>query len=89
MNVSVEISLYPLSDDWLVEIETFLERLHAHEDLTVLTNTMSTRVFGPYDRVFDVLRDEMRASHERCPHGVFVTKIAGGDLCPREGGAYP
>ena len=88
MYVSVEISLYPLTTEFLPEIEGFLERLDAHRDLTVLTNTMSTRVVGPYDRVFDVLRDEMRRTHERCPHAAFVTKILGGDLRPGDG-PYP
>jgi uncharacterized protein YqgV (UPF0045/DUF77 family) len=85
MDVSVELSLYPLTEGFVDEIEDFLERLRGHDDLTVLTTTMSTRVVGPYDRVFEVLRDEMRRTHERRTHAVFVAKFVGGDLRPGDG----
>lgn len=88
MFVSVEISLYPLRDAYVPAIEAFLERLRARPDLTVLTNTMSTRVIGDYDAVFDTLHAEMRRTHEEVPHAVFVTKIVGGDLRPGDG-RYP
>jgi len=88
MNVSVEVSLYPLREGFIPVIESFLERLNAREDLTVLTSTMSTRVFGEYDRVFDVLHREMKRIHEEVPHAIFVAKIIGGDLRPREDGRY-
>lgn len=85
MDASVEISLYPLTGDYVREVEAFLDLLRAHDDLTVLTTTMSTRVFGPYDRVFEVLRDAMRRTHERLPHAAFVIKVLGGDLRPGDG----
>ena len=88
MFVSVEISLYPLRDEFVPTIEAFLERLRARRDLTVLTNTMSTRVIGDYDAVFGALHAEMRRTHEDVPHAVFVTKIVGGDLRPGDG-RYP
>ncbi len=49
---------------------------------------MSTRVFGEYDRVFEVLHREIKRVHQTTPHAVFVTKIVGGDLRPDEGGRY-
>jgi uncharacterized protein YqgV (UPF0045/DUF77 family) len=88
MFVSVEISLYPLADEFVPTIKAFLDRLGRRSELTVLTNTMSTRVFGDYDRVFEALGEEMRRVHEHVPHAVFVTKIIGGDLRPKDGG-YP
>ena len=88
MIVSVEVSLYPLADEFVPTIEAFLERLRGRPELTVLTNTMSTRVFGEYDDVFGALHAEMRRVHESVPHAVFVTKIVGGDLRPGDG-RYP
>ena len=88
MFVSVEISLYPLRDEFVPTIEAFLERLRARTDLTILSNTMSTRVIGEYDRVFEALHAEMRRTHETVPHAVFVAKIVGGDLRPGDG-PYP
>lgn len=88
MELSVEISLYPLRDEYIPTIETFIERLAAHDELTVLSSTMSTRVIGPYDRVFEVLHAELRRVHEANPHVVAVTKLVGGDLRPRDGSRY-
>lgn len=88
MKISVEMSLYPLREGFVPVIEGFIERLRAHDDLTVMTSTMSTRVFGEYDRVFDVLRVEMKRVHEEVPHAVLVAKIIGGDLRPEDGGRY-
>jgi len=87
MDVSVELSLYPLRDEFVREIEAFLERLRARPGLTVLTTTMSTRVFGDYDVVLDALHEEMKRTHATCPHAVFVAKVIGGDLRPT-GGRY-
>ena len=88
MQLSVEISLYPLADEYIPTIETFIQRLAAHDDLAVLSSTMSTRVIGDYDRVFEVLRAELKRVHESNPHVVAVTKLVGGDLSPREGSRY-
>lgn len=85
MFASVEVSLYPLRDEYVPIIEAFLERLRAHDDLTVLTTTMSTRVIGDYDRVLEVLHAEMRRVHAVVPHAVFVAKVVGGDLRPGDG----
>jgi uncharacterized protein YqgV (UPF0045/DUF77 family) len=88
MKISVEMSLYPLREGFVPVIEEFIERLRAHEDLTVMSTTMSTRVFGEYDRVFEVLHAEMRRVHDTVPHTVLVAKFIGGDLTPEDGGRY-
>jgi uncharacterized protein YqgV (UPF0045/DUF77 family) len=88
MKISVEMSLYPLTEGFIPVIESFIERLRAYPELSVLSTTMSTRVFGEYDSVFEVLRVETKRVHEENPHVVLVAKIVGGDLRPREGDRY-
>ena len=83
MNISVEISYYPLDQEYVPPIRAFIDRLHKHEGLTVQTNGMSTQVFGKYDDVFDALRQEVATSFEN-PHSVFVMKIINADLNNRE-----
>ena len=78
MNVSVEISLYPLADDYIPPILDFIRRLNEHPDLKVMTNTMSTQVFGPYERVFEVLGREMQETHRRTPKAAFAVKVLNG-----------
>jgi uncharacterized protein YqgV (UPF0045/DUF77 family) len=82
MDVSVEISLYPLSEDFIPPISDFIDRLNGYPDLRVITNTMSTQVFGPYERVLEVLAREMRATHRELPKAPFVMKVLNGNLAP-------
>jgi uncharacterized protein YqgV (UPF0045/DUF77 family) len=44
----------------------------------VVTNSMSTQVSGDYERVFDALRAEVRASLSEPHRAVFVMKVLGG-----------
>ena len=72
MELSVEISKYPLADDYIPAIKDFIERLQAIEGLSVVGNTMSTQVFGDYDLVMDTLKDEIRRSYEQFGKAIFV-----------------
>ncbi|WP_341501179.1 hypothetical protein [Gallaecimonas sp. GXIMD4217] len=83
MELSVEISMYPLESDYIPPIRDFIDRLNQHPSLRVLTNTMSTQVFGPYQEVMAVLAREMEISH-REGKAAFVCKFLGGDLGPRD-----
>lgn len=82
MKLSVEISKYPLHQDYIPFIEGFIERLNQHPDLEVITNTMSTQVFGDYDIVMQAVTQEIKRSHQEFGKAVFVCKFIGGDLSP-------
>ncbi|SEA15351.1 hypothetical protein [Microbulbifer marinus] len=84
MKLSVEISMYPLKDEYIPSIQDFIERLNRHPELRVITNTMSTQVFGDYNLLMDVLKQEMRASYEKHGRAIFVCKFIDGDLAPAE-----
>jgi uncharacterized protein YqgV (UPF0045/DUF77 family) len=77
MDIGVEISLYPLKDEFIPPIAGFIERLNAHGSLKIVTNSMSTQVFGDYRRVFDVLAEECRRTFESTDKAVFVMKVLG------------
>ena len=79
MNISVEISYYPLNDEYIPPIKSFIDRLNTHKELKVKTNGMSTQVFGTYDDVFDVLKQEIKNAFE-LPHSVFIMKVVNADL---------
>ena len=79
MNVSVEISYYPLHSEYIPPIKDLIARLKATEGLEVKSNTMSTQVFGPYDLVMDSLKKELKTS-AALPHSVFVMKLVNADL---------
>lgn len=81
MDVGVEISLYPLTEGYASVIDEFISRLAAHVDLKVVGGSLSTQVFGEYERVFEALRCELRATLEARPAGAgraaFVIKMLG------------
>ncbi len=82
MELSVEISKYPLADDYIPAIKDFIGRLHAIEGLSVVGNTMSTQVFGDFDIVMDSLKEEIRRSFEQFGKAIFVCKFIGANLDP-------
>jgi uncharacterized protein YqgV (UPF0045/DUF77 family) len=77
MHIAIEISLYPLDRDFIPPIQDFIDRLNADPLLKVVTNSMSTQVFGAYDDVLPALQREMRLTLLREPKAVFVMKVLG------------
>jgi uncharacterized protein YqgV (UPF0045/DUF77 family) len=82
MKLSVEVSLYPLKAEYIEVIQSFIERVNSNPALQVITNTMSTQIFGDYDVVMDVMREEMRRSFEQFGRAIFVCKFIDGNLSP-------
>ncbi len=78
MHVAVEISLYPLTDEYIPPIQDFIDRLRAHDTLRVVTNSMSTQVSGEYLPVMEALQSEIGRSFEGDRRAVFVMKVLGG-----------
>ncbi|MCF6457561.1 MULTISPECIES: YkoF family thiamine/hydroxymethylpyrimidine-binding protein [Pseudoalteromonas] len=84
MKLSVEISKYPLHQDYIPFIKGFIDRLNANANLEVITNTMSTQVFGDYDEVMNAVTSEIKRSHQEFGKAIFVCKFIGGDLSPNK-----
>ena len=80
MNLSVELSMYPLQDGYKPKIKDFLEMLNSRADeVEIRTSNMSTRVFGDFDTVNALLNDCMKESMQRYDKIVFVCKYLQGD----------
>jgi uncharacterized protein YqgV (UPF0045/DUF77 family) len=77
MDIGVEISLYPLHQEYIPPIQDFIDRLNADRRLRVVTNSMSTQVFGDYDAVMQALTRELRPTFADNDKAVFVMKILG------------
>jgi uncharacterized protein YqgV (UPF0045/DUF77 family) len=78
MHIAVEMSLYPLANEFIPPILDFIARLKAHPHLDVVTNSMSTQVSGELDDVFDALRAEMAVTFATPRRSVLVMKVVGG-----------
>jgi uncharacterized protein YqgV (UPF0045/DUF77 family) len=77
--ISVEISYYPLNEEYKIPIKDFIGRMKSYEILNVRTNTISTQIFGEYHDVMLALTAEINKSFD-LPHSVFVLKIINADL---------
>jgi uncharacterized protein YqgV (UPF0045/DUF77 family) len=81
MDIGVEVSLYPLERDFVPVIREFLVRLQRDSRLRIVTNSMSTQVFGAYEDVMQTLQQELRTTFAslavRDHKAVFVMKVLG------------
>jgi uncharacterized protein YqgV (UPF0045/DUF77 family) len=83
MKTAVEISLYPLTSDYIPPIKDFIERLNGYSEISVVTNAMSTQVVGEHGRVFEILSKETAGTFATHGRYVFVMKVLGGEAVHR------
>lgn len=80
MEISIEISLYPLAEEkFKSEIWAFIKRLRNVDGLQVVTNGMSTQVFGDYDLAVEKVMSEIKHVHQTLNAAVFICKFIGGN----------
>ncbi|MEH6551346.1 MAG: YkoF family thiamine/hydroxymethylpyrimidine-binding protein [Pseudomonadales bacterium] len=75
MKLTVEISMYPLADNYIPAIDDFIERLNQQDGLTVITTATCTQVNGDYDLVFGLIQQAIKHSYAEFGRAVFVTKF--------------
>ncbi len=80
MQVMVEISLYPLVEDYIAPIKAFIERINTYADLSVNTSSTSTQISGDYQTVVAILGEEMQRTHEEVGQAIFVAKFLNFDV---------
>ena len=74
MKTSVEISYYPIKEDYKPPINEFIGSLKEQEGITVDPTSMSTQVFGEYDDVMAAITKCIKDAFE-LPDSVFFLKI--------------
>lgn len=79
MIISVELSYYPLHEEYKKPILHFIDDLKQNKNLTVRTNTMATQVFGEFEEVMATITDSIKNAFA-LPHSVFVMKVINADL---------
>lgn len=80
MRITVEISLYPLQENFVRGIRDFILHLREEEGLEIVSNQLSTQVRGDYHVVTDALNRCMRETMEADGTAVFVMKYLNADL---------
>jgi uncharacterized protein YqgV (UPF0045/DUF77 family) len=80
MKASVEISMYPLKEDFKPSIIQFIKNLRKYPFIKVDTNGMSTQVFGDYKRVMHAINTEMENTFLNENSVGFNLKVINSDL---------
>jgi len=83
MQVSVELSCYPLAEKYIPPIRAFIDKINQTDGVTAISNTMSTQLFGESSVVFPLLEQAMTSSWQEEGKAVFVCKFINGDLSPK------
>ena len=79
MRISIDISMYPLQNDYCQPILDFIERVEQLPNINIQRNSLSTQIFGEYRPVMDALDSEIQHVLEKIPETVFVIKLVGMD----------
>ena len=78
MNISIEITLMPLNDNYKDVIKDFILSIR-NSELKVLENPLSTQIYGDYDKLIDLLKAKIKHVFSN-NEGIMVNlKIVNGD----------
>ncbi|WP_010178157.1 hypothetical protein [Glaciecola sp. HTCC2999] len=79
MQLLVDISLYPLAEQFIAPIQDFIDRLNTYPNLSIKTYATNTLVKGDYREVMQTLTKEMEQTHNEVGQAIFVCKFLNGD----------
>ncbi|AUC75032.1 thiamine-binding protein [Olleya sp. Bg11-27] len=74
MNISVDLTLSPLSNDYEQHVIDFIKALRA-SDFKVLENPLSTQIFGEFDQLMPFLNEKIKDSFENQDMCVLTIKV--------------
>lgn len=79
MIASIDISYYPLNDDYRSDIVSFITSIKAkYTNLTFEVGGFSTIIIGEYDTIMSIFQNEVKETlnKNKC---VFIVKFAAGE----------
>ena len=80
MKVTIELSLYPLKENYTQVIIEFIKILKSHKDINVHCTAMSTYVTGEYEETMQIVTMELGKVYQLIPDSSTVMKIIPKDL---------
>ncbi len=78
MNVSIEMTLMPLNDNYKDVIKDFILSIR-NSEFKVLENPLSTQIYGDYDKLIDLLKVEIKDVFSNNEGIIVNLKIVNGD----------
>jgi uncharacterized protein YqgV (UPF0045/DUF77 family) len=80
MRITVELSLYPLTDDFIEPIAEFIRRLRREPGIEVISNQLSTQLRGEFSAVMAAVSACTAAAMAGESTVVLVAKFINADL---------
>ena len=77
MEISVDISMYPLQKEYESPISAFIERLKTEPTVKVSCDELSTQLHGDYRTIMKLLEEEIYSVFKEIPDSIFVLKFVG------------
>jgi len=77
MEISVDISMYPLQQKYEAPISAFIEKLKQEPTVKVSCNELSTQLHGEYRTIMKLLEEEIYSVFSEIPDSIFVLKFVG------------
>ena len=87
MEISVDISMYPLQEEFRKPILAFINAIENENSIDVVKNDLSTQIHGDYKIIMQLLEKEMFSVFTEIPHSIFVLKFVGNNRL-KENGIY-
>ena len=78
MDISVELTLTPLQDNYEELIINFIKKLR-NSGFTIRENPLSTQIYGDYDGIMNLLNKEIKLALELMENGLMYIKIVKSD----------
>lgn len=75
MIITVELSFYPLTNDFEGHIIEFIQGLKSVDGIEVTTNSMSSYLSGDSQEVFRAVEEQLRKSADRIDTASLVMKV--------------
>ncbi len=85
MEISVDISMYPLQQEFEAPILAFISQLEKEDSVEVVRNELSTQIHGDYKTIMVLLEQEMFSVFKEIPDSIFVLKFVGNNRRGRLG----
>jgi uncharacterized protein YqgV (UPF0045/DUF77 family) len=75
MEITVEISYYPLTDDYRIAVDEFIKEISSNKKISVEKGTMSSLITGQFDDVMVMITQKLKLFMNRY-NSVFSLKIS-------------
>lgn len=79
MQASIDISMYPLTEQYCQPIIDFIDALEKQPNVRIARNAMSTQIFGEYKVLMNALTSEVEFVLQNNPKTIFIIKLMGTD----------